>query len=211
MPVGTVDAKAEGVLDWHLPPGKRSALLEVVGRSAEDTEAVVFLEAIEDAIRFALWRGKLQPKRAEIKEALKLAAVQARAVVEALDQLPEAGKQFFRRGGTSWRLARQQAGEVWAAAERAALEAKDELSGRGDDHDDNPAILAADIAAALRQLGVPSALTRPKLNREGIETKPPFWTVTTICFQQAGFSYRDPYRHMQAALQQVSIVVDDES
>lgn len=205
--VGATDAIK--LLEWSLPPGKRCNLLEIIGRTDDDPEAETFLESIEHAIRSAQWRETLQPRRAEVKAALAKAAEQSKVLLDALDQIPAAGRSYFRLAGMPWGTARGNASTLWMAAERATLQADDDLSGRGDDHDNNPAILAADIAHALQQVGIKPSLTRPKFNKDGVESAPPFWAVTRLCFRQARFSYKDPYPHMRDGLKRVSIGCDD--
>ncbi|AJE04669.1 hypothetical protein [Geobacter pickeringii] len=202
--VGSLDAVE--LMSWHLPPRKRSELLEVIDREADDPEAVTFLESIEHAIRSALWRQDLQPRRAEVKTALLRAAEQSKALLDALGQIPDAGRQYFFAEGMPWTKARENAAKVWRVADSARLRAEDDLSGAGDDHDNNPAILAADIAKALKQAGIKPSLTRPKYNKHGEISRPPFWTVTVICFQQALFPHKDPLRHMKDGRRRISIV-----
>lgn len=204
IPTGTTDAKE--LLEWSLPPGKRSELLGVIHRAEGEPKAKEFIENIEHAIRSAIWREALQPRRADVMAALQKAAEQGKALLDAIDQIPEAGRACFRLEGESLHMAREKAYELWRVAERAALRAKDDLSGRGDDHDNNPAILAADIAEALRQAGLKPSLTRPKYDKHGKETKPLFWTVTVVCFKLASLPHKDPYPHMRDGLRSIPII-----
>ncbi len=205
--VGVTDA-AE-LLAWRLPPKNRAALLKAVSLEEGEPAAVRFLESMEHAIRSALWREDLKSHRAEVKLALLKTAEQGKALLDALDQMPEAGRAYFRHAGMLLATAREKASEVWMVTERAALQANNDLSGRGDDHDSNPAILAADIAQAMQQVGIKPSLTRPKYDKAGNLSEPPFWTVTTICFHLAGFPHKDPYPHMRDGLKHVTIGCED--
>ncbi len=145
----------QGVADWNphtFTTDFRDCILEDIGITLDDGGA--FLDEIEHAVSLAVIRKGFKTKRAEVKQSLCEVKEAAAKLVKALEGVPVAGQSLVRNGGLPFSTFQQQAREQLAVATRAAVQAQESLSGRGDDRDQNPAMLAADIAAALRRIGI---------------------------------------------------------
>ena len=71
-----------------------------------------------------------------------------------------------------------------------------ELSGRGREQYQIPVLLAADIANALKKVGINPVASRPI----GISDPAIFYQIVQQCFRIAGLDYKDPYEHMKKSL-----------
>jgi hypothetical protein len=191
--VGTADYNPDG---WKLPQWAEDKILLAVGKTR--VQCQIFLEDIETAILRASCREEIRNKasRAISKDSLKKSQKAVEKLYETLEQIPDAVKGYFRTEGTGFTFAMDQASELRTVITRACRRADEDLSGRGDDPNINPDILSADIAAALKKIGLKTVASRPT------DTGKPsvFYVVTQVCLKLTGFGHKDPYPHLEKGL-----------
>ncbi len=188
-----------GVAEWNptaegLPEWAREAILAAL--MLPDDQANALLEEVDDAFMRAKHRTEWRSPRAEVKKALQAVQAAAQKLVDALETVPQAGQSFIRAGGIPFSQFHLQARAQLDTATRAAERAEKDLAGRGADKDNNPAILAAGIAAALRLVGIEPTTEKPTPTNPSA----PYYQITQTCFKAAGLTYADPYRDMCAGL-----------
>lgn len=169
-------------------------ILSIVGMDGADPRAAAFIAELEDAVQRATIRASWKPKATDIIKPLQQAMEAAEQMLTALDSIPHAGQPYFLLGGLMWGDARRQASDMRDAAIRACDLASKQLAGRGNRvADSNPDILAAEVAEALRQIGV--KVTAYKVNYEN-QNLSPFMAVAEICFVAAKLAHCNTYQHL---------------
>lgn len=174
-----------GTYDWpdfKLSIQDKKKLLDAVKLSAK--QGAGFVSEIEDALKMAIVKRTLGVKRDDAKKALRRVADTAEEVLKVLREIPFAAQSYYNREGVPFREVERQMVDLVATATRATNRADQELGGKGNTKKRNHTFLAADIAIALKRIGIEPRAYRPR------ETEKPnvFWQVTEICIPLAGLA-----------------------
>ena len=182
---------------WTLPPLAKARILTAVNR--DEQTGAEFLKAIERAVISSDLTTQRQESlsRADLKNCLNKPAKAAKDLVDALENIPSAGTYYYQ--GAFYETV-QQARALLASVTNAADQANSELSGRGADRDVAPEWLAANIAQALKTIGIEPSASRPKENFHGEIQASPFWLVAEVCFSLAGFPVKDLRNYLREGL-----------
>jgi hypothetical protein len=168
--------------NFKLPPSEKEELLCIIDKPAYDSEE--FISEIESAIDRSIGRRSLKVSRVNAIKALLKAAHTVEEALAAVRDIPFAVQKYYQLQGVRHYEAERQLAEILTTAERAANLAEKEFAGRGNTAKCDHAFLAADIAIALRKIGI-----EPKAYHfRETETPNVYWEITQMCIPLAGLT-----------------------
>lgn len=182
--------KLLGELSW-IGPHRQKPFREATRDDAQPMTVELAIEMTTELLLSLRAASNQSPK--EEMSRLEAAAQAAEKLVKTLYEIDPRGQKLFREVapssmGDTRRLVAELSFSLQEASNRAKV-------GKGNTRKSYVDILAAGVAQALRNIGIEPRLWRPKVNKDGTETKNPYFECLEIACQcLGGIGTKDLYR-----------------